>query len=127
MLRHDENFEPQAQRALHWKILEAACLIGILGFAYTHGPLINRLGHLYPTAGFLVVWVVGILSYHQDAKSHDQWWAILSQSIAIICIIAIVVVGFTRGLWPNFLVAPPLAWLQIQFTKRWWVRPGQWW
>jgi hypothetical protein len=127
MLTDDANSDRQAPRILFWKILQIACLIGVLAFAFTHGPLIERLGHEYPTVSFLGVWVVGMLSYHQDAKHHDPWWALLSQILSVVCVIAIMVFGFTRGLWPNFLILPPLAWLHIQFTKRWWVRRGAWW
>ena len=53
--------------------------------------------------------------------------AVLSQVFAVICLIALVVFGFTRGSWPNFVIAAPLIWLHVQFTRRWWTRPGAWW
>jgi hypothetical protein len=127
MLSRNENFDHQAPMVLFWKVLEAVALIGFLAFAFTHGSLVERLGREYPTLGSLAVWIAGMLSYHQDAKHHDPWWAILSQTLAVVCVIAIVVFGFTRGLWLNFLIAPLLAWLHIQFTKRWWIRRGAWW
>ncbi len=110
-----------------WKILEIAFVITLLGFAFTHGPLIDRFGHQHATVAFVTAWVVGMLSYHQDAKCHDLWWAVPSQTLAVACMVVIVVFGFAHGLWANFLIAPPLAWLHVQFTKRWWRRPGAWW
>jgi hypothetical protein len=109
------------------KIFGSISLVAILVFAFSHGALVDRLGHEYPTTFILAVWVVGMLSYHQDAKRHDPWWSILSQTLSIVCLIAIVVFGFTHRLWLNFLIAPSLAWLHFQFTKRWWTRPGTWW
>ncbi len=127
MLTYNENVNRQDPWILFWKILEIACLIGVLLFAFTDGPLIDRLEHDYPTLASVAMWVVGMLSYHQDAKRHDPWWAILSQTLAVVCLIAVVVFGFTNGSWLNFVIVPPLAWLHVQFTKRWWIRPGAWW
>jgi hypothetical protein len=127
MLTYDEKSDGEGPRIFPWRIVELACLIGGLAFALTHGPLIVRFGHEYPTVASLALWVVGMLSYHQDAKRHDPWWAILSQILAVVSVIAIVVFGFTRGFWLNFLIAAPLTLLHLQFTKRWWVRPGGWW
>jgi hypothetical protein len=109
------------------KIIGIVCLVSALVFAFSHRALVDRLAHEYPTTAILVGWSVGMLSYHQDAKRHDPWWAVLSQTLSIVCLIAIVVFGFTQRLWLNFLIAPPLAWLHIEFTKRWWARPGKWW
>jgi hypothetical protein len=110
-----------------WKILAGASLIGLLVFWFTHGSLIDRIGREYPIVACLAVWTVGMLSYHQDAT--QRWWgfAFMSQSIAITSLINIVVLAFTHGSWPIFFIAPPLIWLHVQFTKRWWARPGVWW
>jgi hypothetical protein len=110
-----------------WKILEIASLIVLLVFAFTHGSLIDRMEREYPTMAVLTAWAAGMLSYHQDTKFQNGSWAFLSQILAVASLIALVVFGFTHRLWPNFLIAPPLLWLHIQFTKRWWVRPGAWW
>jgi hypothetical protein len=123
----NENFDPRDPTTLFWRILQVAALMGVLAFAITHGSLMDRIGNAYPTLASLAVWVAGMLSYHQDAKRRDPWWAILSQTLAVVCVIAIMVFGFSRGLWVNFLIAPLLAGLQIQFTKRWWANPGAWW
>jgi hypothetical protein len=110
-----------------WKIVEIICLVSVLVFVFTHGSFVGRLQREYPTMALLFLWLLGMLSYHQDAKGHDPWWAVLSQTLSIVCVVAIVVFGFTQRLWLNLLIAPPLAWLHIQFTKRWWARPGTWW
>jgi len=124
----DQDSKPRSPSwILFYKILGIVCLVSVLIFAFSHGSFVDRLEHEYPTMALLVVWLVGMLSYHQDAKGHDPWWAVLSQTLSIVCVIALVVFGFTHRLWLNFLIAPPLAWLHIQFTKRWWTRPGTWW
>ena len=68
-----------------------------------------------------------MLSYHQDAKNRWTEWAILSQIFSVVCLIALVVFGFTQRQWLNFLLAPVLVWLHIRFSKQWWARPGEWW
>jgi hypothetical protein len=90
-------------------------------------PWVDRFIVEYPTLALIIGWATGMLSYHQDAKRHYVTWAILSQTFAGICLIALVVFGLKRGSWPNLVVAPALIWLQIQFTRRWWVRRGAWW
>ncbi|MGA2632018.1 MAG: hypothetical protein ABSG54_17630 [Terriglobia bacterium] len=88
---------------------------------------LDALMHQYPTLYTLTGWGIGMLSYHQDAKRHYVGWAILSQILAIVCLVGLVVLGFTHSSWPNFVIAPALIWLHVQFTKRWWARPGAWW
>ena len=110
-----------------WKVLGVTCVIALLIFAFTHGSLVDRLGHEYPTVAFLAAWAIGLLSYHQDAKHQDPWWAILSQIPSVCCLMAILVFGFTHGSWRNFLIAPLLAFLHIELSRRWWIRPGSWW
>jgi hypothetical protein len=129
MLTYDQDAEHDAPWSFLWKILAGASLIGLLVFWFTHGPLIDHIGREYPIVACLALWTVGMLSYHQDASRHDPWWgwAFVSQSWAVTSLINIVVLGFTHRSWPNFLIAPPLIWLHIQFTKRWWARPGVWW
>jgi hypothetical protein len=90
-------------------------------------PIIDAFFAQHPTVLSLVVWAVGMLSYHQDAKHHDPSWTIFSQTLAIVGLTALVVFGFTHKSWPNFVIAPPLIWLHFQFTKRWWAKPGAWW
>ena len=92
-----------------------------------HGAIVDSVISKYPTLSVLVGWGGAMLSYHQDAKRHGLGWAIWSQIFAIVCLVALVVFGFKDKTWTNFLIAPPLAWLQIQFTKRWWSKPGAWW
>lgn len=126
------NYDQNSKRRDPWgifflRILGTVCLVAVLFFAFSHGSFVERLEHEYPTAAILVLWLVGMLSYHQDAKRHDSWWSILSQMLSVVCLIAIVVFGFIHRLWLNILIAPPLVWLHIQFTKRWWTRPGMWW
>ncbi|MGB8989827.1 MAG: hypothetical protein WCC37_24730, partial [Candidatus Sulfotelmatobacter sp.] len=70
---------------------------------------------------FLAAWAIGMLSYHQDATRHDLSWAFLSQWLAVASLINTFVLGFSHSSWPNLLVAIPLLWLHIQFTKRWWA------
>lgn len=101
--------------------------MAILLLLLTKAPLVHRFEHEHPNLGCLALWVLGMLSYRQDARHRGPWWAILSQTLAVVSLIALVVFGFTANSWPNFLIAPPLLWLQIQFTKRWWSRPGAWW
>jgi len=81
----------------------------------------------YPTISLVCFWGLGMLSYHQDAKHRLNAWALLSQLFSVICLIALVVFGFTQHEWANFIVVPPLVWLHVQFTKRWWARPEAWW
>jgi len=128
MLDYDQDSKRREPSGIFfWKVLGTICLVSVLAFALSHRQFVDRLGHEYPTAAILVGWLVGMLSYHQDAKHRDWRWAVLSQTFSIVCLIALVVSGFTQRLWLNFLIAPPLAWLHIQFTKRWWTRPGTWW
>src|SRR3970040_1864988 len=81
----------------------------------------------YPTISLLAGWTLGMLSYHQDAKRHDAGWAVWSQIFAVVCLIAVVVFGFAHRSWLNLVIAVPLIWLHVQFTRRWWARPGAWW
>jgi hypothetical protein len=113
--------------AFLWKILAGASLVGLLVVWFTHGPLLHRLWREYPILGYFAGWTVGMSSYHQDAT--QRWWgfAFMSQSLAIASLTNIVVLGFTHRSWPIFFIVPPLIWLHIQFTKRWWARPGVWW
>jgi hypothetical protein len=90
-------------------------------------PSLDALMRQYATLSLVIMWGIGMLSYHQDAKSHDVGWAIHSQILAVVCLVALVVFGFTYKSWPNFVISPPLIWLHVQFTKRWWARPGKWW
>jgi uncharacterized protein (DUF486 family) len=87
----------------------------------------DALASQHPTLLVLIGWGIGMLSYHQDSKRHYVGWAVLSQAFALVCLIALVAFGFTHRFWPNFVIAPPLLWMHIQFTKRWWAKPGAWW
>ena len=109
------------------KVPEIACLIGLLVFAHAHRPLVVHFGHEHPIVAALAFWVVGMLSYHQDARRQDRSWAILSQTLAVVCLIAMFVFAFAHKLWPNLLIALPFVWLHVEFTRRWWTRPGRWW
>jgi hypothetical protein len=127
MSTQDENVNRRDDRVAPLRIVEVAFfIVGILLFL-TKSPLIDHLEYEYPTLGCVAVWVVGMLSYHQDARDRDHWWAFLSQTLAVVPLIGIVVFGFTHKSWLNFLIALPLVWLHIQFTRRWWARPGHWW
>jgi hypothetical protein len=90
-------------------------------------PWLDELVDQYPTIARLVAWGVGMLSYHQDAKHRLVSWAILSQMFACACLFSLLTVWFTHRSWPTFVIAPPLIWVHVQFTKRWWARPGAWW
>lgn len=81
----------------------------------------------HPSVVAMCGWVVGILSYHQDAKHRLKQWGIVSQIFSITCLVALLVFGFMHDEWWNFLVVCALGWLHIQCTKRWWARPGAWW
>jgi hypothetical protein len=113
--------------AFLWKILAGASLIGLLVSWFTHESSIRQFWREYPIVKYLAAWTTGMLSYHQDATGRDLSWAFLSQGLAVASLISMAVLGFTDRSWPNFLVALPLLWLHIQFTKRWWARPGVWW
>jgi len=126
------TYNQDEKRAGPWwvfllRILGVALPIALFIFLITQKPLIHRVEKGYPTEAILVGWVVGMLSYHQDAKLRLTGWAFISQLFSIVCLIALVVFGFTRGSWVNFLIAPPVIWLHIQFSTRWWARPGAWW
>lgn len=90
-------------------------------------PPFDALDRMSPSMVAVVGWVVATLSYHQDAKHRLHGWAAVSQIFSVTCLIALLVFGFTRREWWNFVILPPLAWLQVQFTRRWWERPGAWW
>ena len=108
-------------------IVQIGALVAFLAFMFTHGPWVDHVMAVHPTLSALAGWGGGMLSYHQDAKRHGLGWALLSEIFAVACLVALVVLGFRHGAWANFLIAPALAWLQFQFTKRWWARPGAWW
>jgi hypothetical protein len=98
-------------------------LYSLLAF-YTR---VDDLMRSHPTTSLVVLWTIGMLSYHQDVNNKLAGFAMLSQVFAIICLVALISFGFTQREWLNFLIAPPLAWLHIQFTMRWRARPGAWW
>lgn len=127
MLTQNENVNRREPRDALWRILEATCFAGLLLLLLTKGPLMERLADQYPILGCLAVWAAAMFSYHQDARRRDPWWAILSQTLAVVSLIALVVFGFTRRSWPNFLIALTLVWLHTQLSRRWWARPGAWW
>lgn len=128
MLTQAENDNRRDPRAALWRILEAACFGALLLLLLTKGTLIDRLGREYITLACLAGWAVGMLSYRQDVRYRDPLgFAIPSQILAVVSLIALVVFGFTRRSWPNFLIALPLVWLHIQLTRRWWARPSAWW
>ena len=81
----------------------------------------------HPTVALVWMWVIAMLSYHQDVKHPGYGFGILSQIIAVACLVTILVFGFTRGEWWNFLIVSVLTWLHMQFTRRWSARPGAWW
>ena len=87
---------------------------------------LDAIMHTYPSVFAIFGWVLEMLSYQQNIK-HKTGFGILSQVLAVICMVALVVFGFTRGSWVNFLIVPALAWLQIQFIRRLRARPGTWW
>ncbi len=88
---------------------------------------LDRLARAHATTVLIVVWGIAMLSYHQDARSRLASWARVSQFLAIVCLIGLVVFGFTHRAWLNFAIAIPLTWLHIELSKRWRARPGAWW
>ena len=110
-----------------WKVLEGVFLITAVVLVFTQGRMIHLLETQYPTAASLAGWGIGMLSYHQDSRYHIVGSAILSQIFAFVCLTALVVLGFTHRSWANFVVALPVIWMHVEFTKRWWKRPGAWW
>lgn len=86
------------------------------------GALMRR----HDTVSVLCIWGIAMLSYHQDVTLKTGF-GVLSQILAVISLIALVVFGVTHGEWWNFLIAVALAWLHIQLTRRWMARPGAWW
>jgi hypothetical protein len=89
-------------------------------------PIDNFMSR-HPAVPLLCLWAMAMLSYHQDVKHPRLKFAPVSQIIAVTCLVTLVVFGFTRKDWLNFLIAPAFALLHIQFTKRWSARPGTWW
>jgi len=110
-----------------WKVLEGVFLITAVVLVFTQGRMIDLLETQYPTAASLAGWRIGMLSYHQDSRHHIVGSAILSQIFAFVCLTGLVVLGFTHRSWANFVVALPVIWMHVEFTKRWWKRPGAWW
>jgi hypothetical protein len=51
----------------------------------------------HPGVIAVVGWIAGMLSYHQDVRYDLKSWGIVSQVFAIICLIALLVFGLTRG------------------------------
>jgi hypothetical protein len=87
---------------------------------------LGELMRNHETVSLLCLWGIAMLSYHQDAKLRTGF-GVLSQILAVVSLIALVVFGFTHGEWWNFLIASALTWFHIQFTRRWLARPGAWW
>jgi len=128
MLNDYQNADRQRpRRAQFSSALQAAGLLALVVIIATHRSLMGNLMDRYPTASLIALWAVAMLSYHQDAKHHCLGWGIWSQIFATACLAAMVVFGFKYGRWLGLLIAPPFLWLQFQFTRRWWARPGAWW
>src|SRR5271170_4252362 len=99
----------------------------LLSEMFAQAASIDDVMHRHPSAVALAGWVIGILSYHQDVK-HPNWrFGALSQLFAAICLIALIVFGFTHREWTDFVLATVLVYLHIRFTKRWKAHPGAWW
>lgn len=81
----------------------------------------------HATIPAVLLWAVWMLSYHQDATSRSMGWLIVSQMAAIMGLIGLAIFGVTDREWWNFILLPILAWLHVEFTRRWWARPGAWW
>jgi hypothetical protein len=89
--RHESSW------ALWRRILEIALLVAALVLLFTQPALVDRLYKEHQTLALVVVWTAAMLSYHQDAARRDPWWSILSQILAVACLVALVVFRFTRG------------------------------
>ena len=76
--------------------------------------------HRHPSVALVWMWAIAMLSYHQDVKHPHYGFRTLSQMVAITCLAAILFFGFTNREWWNFFIVAALAWLHIQFTRRWW-------
>jgi hypothetical protein len=128
MLTLNESENRRDPRVTLWRIFEVVFSGMVLLLLFTKGPLVDRLWQEYPTVVWLAVWVVAMLSYHQDIRLGDPvGFAVPSQILAVVSLMALLVSAFTHRLWLNLLIAPPLIWLHIQLTRRWWARPGAWW
>lgn len=87
---------------------------------------VDDLMREHSTVALLSLWGIAMLSFHQDAKLKTGF-GILSQTLAVVSLIAVAVFGFARGEWWNFLIVAAMAWVHVQFTRRWSARPGAWW
>jgi hypothetical protein len=121
-----ERKSPRRHASL-WDLISGIAWISLAVLLFTHGSAYNSLWSHHQTVVLLGMWGVGMMSFRQDAERHGLGWAVLSQFLAGVAVIALIVFGFKSRFWPNFLAAALLAWLQMQFTKRWWARPGAWW
>jgi hypothetical protein len=83
---------------------------------------IDHAAHMHPSAVAVIGWCVAMLSFHQDARLRLSSWAGLSQMFEVICLVALVVFGFTHRSWMNFLIVPLLLYAQVRLTTRWWAR-----
>jgi hypothetical protein len=88
--------------------------------------LLDEVIRRHETVPLVCLWGIAMFSYHQDVKLKTGF-GMLSQILAVVSLIAFVVFGVTHGEWWNFLIVSALAWLHVQFTRRWLARPGAWW
>jgi len=110
-----------------YRIAETLGGLALLIFLWTRGEHATELMREHRTASCLIGWAVGMLSYRQEASGQPRSFAYLSQFFACIMVIALVVFLFKYRDWANLFILPPVIWLHIEFTKRWWARPGAWW
>jgi hypothetical protein len=87
----------------------------------------NEVMGNHPSVVLALMWAIAMLSYHQDVKHPRYRFGLLSQMVAVTCLVAIVFFSFTHGEWWNFLIVAALLWLHVQFTRRWRARPSAWW
>lgn len=78
----------------------------------------------YPSIAMVWMWAIAMLSYHQDVKHPRYGLGLLSQTVAVTSLAAIMFFGLTQREWWDFLIVAVLVWFHVQFTRRWIARPG---
>ncbi|HVB85111.1 MAG TPA: hypothetical protein VNK23_00395 [Candidatus Dormibacteraeota bacterium] len=98
-------------------------MVAVMAANFTLSPLSVADGFLarHLGIGLLLVWAVWTLSTQQDIRRRDSAGVVLSQFIALVALVALLITGITSRSWLNVALATGAVCVQFWLMARWWV------